>query len=153
MREQGGFYFHFCLICVVFEKRRGRVWQAVFAFSAGISVLMGAFGAHVFKDLLSPGRMDVYERAGFYLLTHSIAGLMLSFVNNTANIRILKTGTILIYAGSVVFSICLYLVSMSDLPGMKPLRFAGAVAPLGGTAMIGGWMVAAYSFYKSGAHE
>lgn len=115
---------------------------------AGLSVMLGAFGSHILKSVLSEYKLDVFNKAGYYLLTHSIAVIVLLQVKNTLNLRIYSYGIYAIFAGMIIFSSSLYLTAFSELPGASGLKFAGAIAPLGGILMIGGWLFTAVSLFK-----
>jgi uncharacterized membrane protein YgdD (TMEM256/DUF423 family) len=54
----------------------------------------------------------------------------------------------MLFAGSFIFSVSLYLLALNKLisPAFKIL---GAVAPIGGLLMIAAWCVAAYLFWKN----
>lgn len=115
---------------------------------AGLSVMSGAFGSHVLKSVLSEYKLDVFNKAAYYLLTHSIAVILLLLVKNTLNLRIYSIGIYAIFAGMIIFSSSLYLTAFSELPGAAGLKLAGAVAPAGGVLMIAGWILTAVSLFK-----
>ncbi len=115
---------------------------------AGLSVLLGAFGSHILKSVLSEYKLGVFNTAGYYLLTHSIAVIVLLLVKNTVNLRISAYGIYAIFAGMLIFSSSLYLTAFSELPGASGLKLAGAVAPVGGILMISGWILSAFSLFK-----
>jgi uncharacterized membrane protein YgdD (TMEM256/DUF423 family) len=115
---------------------------------AGASVVLGAFGSHMLSGLLSAQKMDVYNKASYYLMTHSIAVILLLQVKITRFLRIYTWGIYSLLSGALVFSTSLYLVAFSELPDLSGLRYFGAVAPLGGTLMIAGWFMCAIFFFK-----
>lgn len=116
---------------------------------AGASVVLGAFGAHMLGGVLSAQKMDVYNKASYYLMTHSIAVILFLQVKNTGFSWIYTWGVYSLFSGALVFSISLYLVAFSEFSGFSMLRYLGAVAPFGGTLMIAGWAMCAYWFFKN----
>jgi uncharacterized membrane protein YgdD (TMEM256/DUF423 family) len=109
------------------------------ALFAGLSVLLGAFGAHTLSKMISPYKLDVFNKASSYLMTHSLAVVLLLLLKNTTNLRIEIWTIYTMFAGALVFSISLYLVSISELQNLQALKYFGAVAPIGGTLMIVSW--------------
>jgi uncharacterized membrane protein YgdD (TMEM256/DUF423 family) len=104
-----------------------------------VAIALGAFGAHALSDFLQEtGRQSTFETAVSYQFWHTLA---LFF--SASQIRRKKSrGWIPVgYAfliGIVVFSGSLYLLVFTQTPAL------GAIAPLGGTALIVGWLLAAY---------
>lgn len=116
---------------------------------AGASVVLGAFGAHLLSGILSAQKMDVYNKASYYLMTHSIAVILFLQFKSTRFSRIYIWGIYSLFSGAIVFSISLYLVAFSEVSGVPALKYFGAVAPLGGTLMIAGWALCALYFFKN----
>lgn len=117
---------------------------ALSVFLCGLSVLLGAFGAHALNKVLSVQKMEVFNKASYYMMVHGLSVIILILVKNTTNLRI-ETWTIFsMFFGVIIFSTALYLVAISELAGCNNLRFFGAVAPVGGVLMIVSWF---YNFY------
>jgi uncharacterized membrane protein YgdD (TMEM256/DUF423 family) len=98
------------------------------ALSGAIGVAAGAFGAHG-----AEGRAAEWLRTGAqYQLIHAVAALVA--------IRFEARGAgWLFVGGGAVFAGTLYLMALG-LP-----RWLGAVTPLGGAALIAGWLWLAWS--------
>lgn len=120
-------------------------WSALLA---GLAVALGAFGAHVLSGQLSDKGMDVFNKAGFYLLTHNLAVIMLLSVNKHTNIRVSALALYSIFTGALVFSLSLYTITVAELSGFNVLRKAGIIAPAGGIGMIGGWLILAWQNFR-----
>ena len=116
---------------------------------AGISVMLGAFGSHGLKSVLSEQKLEVFNKAGFYLLTHSISVILLLVLKNTSNFRISNLGINTLFYGTIIFSCSVYLVSFSELENFSLLKYAGATAPIGGLLMISGWFFTAFTIFKN----
>lgn len=100
-----------------------------------LGVGLGAFGAHGLKDLLvERGLVEVWKTASTYHLIHSVVLLFLlvwrPFPRRT---------WWFIFFGIFIFSGTLYLMGLTDW------RWLGAITPVGGTSLIIGWVMLAFS--------
>lgn len=112
-----------------------------------LGVALGAFGAHALSGLFSaePARRATYDTAVLYHLVHAAALLGAASLQQASPGRWARIAGGLFALGIVLFSGSLYLLSVFDL------RFLGAVAPLGGAALIAGWgalLVGAWPFQR-----
>lgn len=111
-----------------------------------LSVILGAFGAHAFKKILSIERLESFETgvryqmyAAFFLL---IVGYILKFETSSE-----KWISILMIAGAFLFSASIYFLSFQDYWGVN-LKFLGPITPLGGLFMIISWAMLIWYFAK-----
>ena len=96
------------------------------------AVALGAFGAHGLSDVLAKnGRAEEWSTAVLYHLVHACVLLALSLR------RPPRAAWWLFAAGIVVFSGSLYLLALTNT------RWLGAITPLGGLALLGGWLALA----------
>ncbi|WP_027383227.1 DUF423 domain-containing protein [Epilithonimonas caeni] len=112
-----------------------------------LSVILGAFGAHAFKKILSVERLESFETgvryqmyAAFFLL---IVGYILKFETSSE-----KWISILMIAGTFLFSVSIYFLSFQDVWGVN-LKFLGPITPLGGLFMIISWAMLIWYFVKA----
>ena len=112
-----------------------------------LSVILGAFGAHAFKKILSVERLESFETgvryqiyAAFFLL---IVGYILKFETSSE-----KWISILMIAGAFLFSVSIYFLSFQDYWGVN-LKFLGPITPLGGLFMIISWGMLIWYFTKA----
>ena len=112
-----------------------------------LSVVLGAFGAHAFKKILSIERLESFETgvryqiyAAFFLL---IVGYILKFETTSE-----KWISILMIAGTFLFSVSIYFLAFQDYLGMN-LKFLGPITPLGGLFMIISWGMLIWYFAKT----
>jgi uncharacterized membrane protein YgdD (TMEM256/DUF423 family) len=112
------------------------------AIAAGLAVAAGAFGAHALGDVLTPARLATFETAVRYQLIHAVAliAVQAALAAGAAPPRALARAAALLAGGTAVFSGALYLLVASDVGAW------GAVAPIGGAAMIAGWTALAWAF-------
>jgi uncharacterized membrane protein YgdD (TMEM256/DUF423 family) len=112
-----------------------------------LSVILGAFGAHALKKILSVERLESFETgvryqmyAAFFLL---IIGYILKFDTSSQ-----KWTSILMIVGAFMFSVSIYFLSLQDYLGTN-LKFLGPITPLGGLFMILSWLMLIFYFVKN----
>ncbi len=101
-----------------------------------LSVILGAFGAHALKKILSEKQLHSFEVGVKYQMYHSIVLLALSFNSNAISSAIYWCFTI----GIVLFSFSIYGLVLSDAKERK-LRFLGPITPIGGLLLVIGWFL------------
>lgn len=113
---------------------------AIGALVVGLSVALGAFGAHGLRSLVTPERVATWETGARYLAYHGLALLWLGLALHVGfgAERWLRRAAIGFGAGCVLFCGSLFALVLLDLPVL------GAVAPLGGVAFMAGWACAAW---------
>ncbi len=115
---------------------------AIGAFSAGLGVAAGAFGAHSLKDILDQHLLDVYEKATRYQMYHAfgmvLSGLAVQFWRDAGAA---KAGWLFL-GGTLLFSGSLYGVSLLGV------RWLGAVTPIGGLLFIVGWVMLGWRAWR-----
>lgn len=97
-------------------------------------VLLGAFGAHLLRSVLEKsGTAAIWQTAVFYHLVHAVVLLILCGWRPLP-----RTAFNLILAGLVIFSGSLYALALTNE------KWLGAITPLGGLCMLGGWLLLAF---------
>lgn len=116
------------------------------------AVALGAFAAHGLSDALAgfgykgdelSKRLENFVTGSRYQLTTAAAVLAIGLAAGRRPLLHLA-GWILV-GGVLVFSGLLYVLAFAG-PNWK---FLGAIVPLGGLAMIGGWILASFSILRS----
>lgn len=115
------------------------------AVVAGIAVALGAFGAHGLKNTLTPDMLLVFETGVRYLIIHAIALFLTGWYGHSIHSSRVRAAGIAFSVGMLLFSGSLFLLAITGI------RMFGAVAPIGGTALIVGWMLLALTAWKSTA--
>jgi uncharacterized membrane protein YgdD (TMEM256/DUF423 family) len=117
--------------------------------SGALAVVLGAFGAHGIKPLISDTSYSNYQTAVLYHFIHTLAlGILL--VLPKENNRIKSISYLLFTTGITCFSGSLYVISTRELTGFQWALKLGPVTPLGGLLFILGWgTIAAYGFHKT----
>tara|TARA_B110000285_G_scaffold15935_1_gene15714 strand:- start:1719 stop:2114 length:396 start_codon:yes stop_codon:yes gene_type:complete len=112
-----------------------------------VSIILGAFGAHPLKEILTSKQMASYDVGIRYQMYHGL-GLMLLGFNANKITQSLNSVYSLLLLGTIFFSGSIYFLSLQDLLGVK-LSFLGPVTPLGGILMISGWVLLILKMVKS----
>jgi uncharacterized membrane protein YgdD (TMEM256/DUF423 family) len=108
-----------------------------------ISIILGAFGAHALKKILTIAQLASFEIGVRYMMYH---GLFLLFVG-TFQLITAKQKKLVFYlsiTGIIFFSGSIFLLSLGNIIGIN-LKFIGPITPLGGLLLIGSWIVVFYN--------
>ena len=100
-----------------------------------LATALGAFGAHALKSQLTPDKLQVYETAVRYQFLHALGLLVIGVLLRSADGQWLRCSAMLILAGIILFSGSLYWLTFG-----AP-RLVGVVTPMGGLALIAGWIL------------
>lgn len=115
------------------------------ALNGALAVALGAFGAHGLKNRVDAAMLDIWSTASHYHFYHALSLLLVGLLaRQFGGNGVVAAGWIL-FAGMLVFSGSLYILVLS---GQKWL---GAVTPLGGVALIVGWLWLAWSLWRTTA--
>jgi uncharacterized membrane protein YgdD (TMEM256/DUF423 family) len=108
-----------------------------------LATVAGALGAHTLKSHWTAERLDVYDTAVRYQFYQSLGLLGIGLALRTFDVGALRAAALLILAGIIFFSGSLYALTLG-----AP-RVIGAATPIGGLALIAGWLVFAYGIWRS----
>ncbi len=115
---------------------------AIAGILMALATVLGAFGAHALKSHLSQDRLQIYETAVRYHFFHALGLLAIGVLLRTLDVGLLRTAATLILAGIILFSGSLYLLTFG-----AP-RVLGIVTPIGGLALIAGWVLFAWTLIR-----
>ena len=113
------------------------------AIFAGLAVAFGAFGAHGLKGVLSADMLATFETGVRYHMYHALALIAVALAYAQWQKPLLIMAGWLFVAGIVIFSGSLYLLSLTGL------RWLGAITPIGGVALIVGWVLLAVAALRA----
>jgi len=119
------------------------------AFIAALSVIFGAFGAHLLKKYLSSDALATFQTGVSYQFYHSL-GLLITgiLLKRYPNNMIMWSGR-LFMLGIIFFSGSLYLLALVEgFKGMDLGAF-GLLTPIGGLMFLGGWIALAMGIPNS----
>jgi uncharacterized membrane protein YgdD (TMEM256/DUF423 family) len=119
-----------------------RLFFSMGAVSGFIGVALGAFGAHALKSRLAPDLLATFEVGVRYQMYHALALLAVGWAQTRWPGPVLNAGGWLFVAGTLLFSGSLYVLSLTGE------KWLGAVTPVGGLALLGGWLCLAWGAWK-----
>ena len=119
----------------------GRI-LAIAGVLLALATACGAFGAHALKAQLPPERLAVYETAVRHHFYHSLGLLGIGLALRTVDSGSLRWAALLIVIGLGLFSGSLYALTLG-----AP-RALGILTPLGGLALIAGWLLFAFAAWR-----
>ncbi len=115
------------------------------AILGGLSVASGAFASHALREKISDRSLEIFETAARYQMYHALAlllvALLLSIYQQSEPPTLLASGWLFII-GIALFSGSLYALSLTNV------KILGAIAPLGGAALIAGWGALAFAAWS-----
>ncbi|MEO7320927.1 MAG: DUF423 domain-containing protein [Nitrosospira sp.] len=120
-----------------------RTFLALGAINAFLCVALGAFGAHSLKQKLSLDMLAVYQTGVQYHFYHALGLMAVGLVLlHFPKSRLIVLSGWLMLAGIVLFSVSLYVLSLTGIRGL------GAITPLGGVAFLSAWALLAYGTWS-----
>ncbi len=114
-----------------------------------IAIILGAFGAHKLKEVLTLEQLNTFETGVKYQMYHA---LLLLFVGMNATLS-LKTKNAIYFLtlfGVVFFSGSIYALATNSLTAFD-FRMIGFITPIGGLLLIMAWSVLLVSYLKKKA--
>lgn len=105
------------------------------AISGLLAVVLGAFGAHALKKMISPEMLEVYKTGVQYQFYHTFALLAVGVLMHFNTSKALQWSGYLFVVGILLFSGSLYVMTIT---GIKAL---GIITPFGGTVWIVAWFL------------
>jgi uncharacterized membrane protein YgdD (TMEM256/DUF423 family) len=119
-----------------------RIFITLGAINAFLCVAFGAFGAHGLKQRLAVDMLAVYQTGVQYHFYHALGLIAVGLVllHFPASKLVALSGWLML-AGIALFSVSLYVLSLTGIRGL------GAITPLGGVAFLSGWALLAYGVW------
>jgi uncharacterized membrane protein YgdD (TMEM256/DUF423 family) len=121
-----------------------QIFLSLAAILGGLSVAAGAFGSHALREKISERSLEIFEVGTRYQMYHALAllvvALLLSRIESPPS-TLLASGWLFII-GITIFSGSLYALSLSGV------KYLGAIAPIGGAALIAGWGALAFAAWN-----
>lgn len=110
----------------------GTLWWRLAGILGALGVALGAFGAHGLKSRVDVAALAWWDTASKYHLIHAVALALVAAHPATP-----RLAGWLFVAGIAVFSGSLYAMTLTGVRGL------GAITPIGGLCLIGGWLALA----------
>ena len=113
-------------------------------FFSLLAVVLGAFGAHALKALVSQEKLQIFETGVRYQFMHAFALIALSVYGShneykRGEQKVIGWSAHFFLIGIFLFSGSLYLLTLLSTTSYPMARFLGPITPLGGLCFILGW--------------
>ncbi len=102
-----------------------------------IAIILGAFGAHALKKVLSIEQLATFETGVRYQMYHALFLLFIGLLGMISE-KTKKTIYYLVLSGVFLFSGSIYLLATNDLTSFD-FKVIGFVTPIGGLLLILAW--------------
>ena len=103
-----------------------------------VAIILGAFGAHALKEVLSEERLLSFETGVKYQMYHGLALLAIAALSDKWKFNFILP-ILLLIIGTLLFSGSIYGLAMQEVLQMN-LKFLGPITPIGGFVLIVGWV-------------
>ena len=130
--------------CMVKKEKMDKKIISTGAIFGMLAIVLGAFGAHALKKVLSIEELSTFETGVKYQMYHAIFLLFIGMNDKIAQ----KTKKIiynLTLVGVLFFSGSIYLLATNSLTTFD-FRIIGFVTPMGGLLLISAWGVLLLSY-------
>lgn len=116
------------------------------AFFGMTSIVLGAFGAHALKQVLTVEQLATFETGVKYQMYHA---LFLLFLGPTTHLstKVKKSILVLTILGVIFFSGSIYLLATDSLNDFN-FKIIGFVTPIGGLLLVIAWSILMLHFLK-----
>ncbi len=118
------------------------------ALLGAVSVILGAFAAHLLKEKISDYAVNIFETGVRYQFYHVFGLLAAGILYKEFPGKFIKWSGILFIIGIILFSgslYCLMYIKGTVMPGYK---WIGAITPIGGLSFILGWIFLFLGLFK-----
>ncbi|MFK7949450.1 MAG: DUF423 domain-containing protein [Saprospiraceae bacterium] len=105
------------------------------------AVILGAFGAHGLKALISENQLETFQVGIRYHFYHMFAIFLTAIIAYQTKSKRLKTAISLFLIGIILFSGSIYLLATKSVLGIESWTFLGPITPIGGTFFIAAWTI------------
>jgi uncharacterized membrane protein YgdD (TMEM256/DUF423 family) len=115
---------------------------------AMLAVLLGAFGAHGLEQTeIAPELLEAYKTASQYHFYVAFSLMALGLCSGLLPDKALRWSFSAFLLGAGLFCGSLYIMAIADAMG-NDWGFLGMITPIGGTAMMLAYGIAAWGFYQ-----
>jgi uncharacterized membrane protein YgdD (TMEM256/DUF423 family) len=111
------------------------------------AIILGAFGAHALKKVLSVDQLATFETGVKYQMYHALFLLFLG-LNKHLSIKTKKTILVLTILGIISFSGSIYLLATDSL-NVFNFKIIGFITPIGGLLLIMAWAIFSLNILKN----
>jgi uncharacterized membrane protein YgdD (TMEM256/DUF423 family) len=117
--------------------------MVVGAVLAALAVAAGAFGAHALTARLPPERLATWETAARYHMYGALSIVLVALAFTRLPSALLSAAGWMLVLGTLIFGGTVYALALGGP------RWLGAITPLGGLALIVGWLLVALAVWRT----
>src|SRR5687768_8086832 len=99
---------------------------------AGLSIALGAFGAHSLKKFADADTVSIYQTGVQYQMYHALALIVVGLIAEKFSLSMINYTGYLFIAGMVFFSGSLYLIASLKAMNKTVPTLVGIMTPIGG---------------------
>jgi len=103
-----------------------------------LAIVVGAFGAHSLKKIVSSDALAVFQTGVQYQMYHALALLITGILHERLPNKWIKWAGYLFCVGIIFFSGSLYVIGLSNENAVPVI--VGILTPVGGLVFIAGWL-------------
>lgn len=111
-----------------------------------LAIILGAFGAHALKKVLSIEELSTFETGVKYQMYHALFLLFIG-MNNTISEKTKKRIYVLTLVGILFFSGSIYLLATNSITPFD-FKAIGFVTPIGGLLLISAWATLLLNYFN-----
>jgi uncharacterized membrane protein YgdD (TMEM256/DUF423 family) len=115
---------------------------------AGAAVILGAFGAHGLKKIVTPEQLEVFKTGVQYQFYHALGMMLTALIAQQIEHNLIKRAAWMFFSGILAFSGSLYLMTLFYALNTEGVKWIGAVTPIGGLLFITGWIMLGFGISK-----
>ncbi len=110
-----------------------------------LSIILGAFGAHALKKVLTIEQLSTFETGVKYQMYHALFLLFVAIISISEKAK--KTIYYLVVSGVLFFSGSIYLLATKNVTQLD-FKLIGILTPIGGLLFILAWIVLLINFIQ-----
>ena len=110
-----------------------------------IAIILGAFGAHALKKVLTLEELSTFETGVKYQMYHALFLVFIGLASISQKAK--KTIYFLVVIGVIFFSGSIYLLATNSLTPFD-FKIIGFVTPIGGLLLISAWGVLLLNYFN-----
>jgi len=129
------------------KMRLNRKYILVASLFGATAVLLGAFGAHTLKEVLSQESLNSFNTGVRYQMYHALLLLIVALIAGEMRAKVARACYFLIVTGILFFSGSIYLLNIGPTMGIN-MKFLGPITPVGGLLLISAWTLLVIEFAR-----
>lgn len=119
------------------------------AVLGALSVALGAFGAHMLKQIVPADTISTFDTGVRYQFYHTFALLAVAILYEKFSQGLMRWAGSCFIIGIVLFSGSLYLLTAFKATATVGMDKFGIITPFGGLFFIAGWLLMLIAFFRN----